>query len=428
MARQLSGIERLIAERKFHEAAQALKAISAVARGDARVHLLVGRLAEATGDLQGSIEAARLASNAAPGWSVPMMEFGLALARANQFPPALGAAERAVQMDPNNAAILTRAIDVAHRAQHFEAAVTWLRRLWALAPDNRAVETMIARDLRMLRRYPEALEAYSAVIEKDGPKPATLLGRLQTALDAGDASQAQQDGAALLALDPANAEYQFWAARSRGETPPHQPPAMVQALYDGFAGVYDQHVVAGLKYKLPKLVAERILQWHPERRFNLLDLGCGTGLLGVCLGLIDGAVIGVDVSQPMIDQAAKHNVYDKFHRVDLLEALEATPESLYEVIAALDVFIYAGDLSRAIPDAHRILKPGGRLVFSCETAADDEADLVLRPTMRYAHKASAVEALCRKAGFESVEIEPMTLRYEDIKPIEGFLVTARKAA
>jgi predicted TPR repeat methyltransferase len=53
--------------------------------------------------------------------------------------------------------------------------------------------------------------------------------------------------------------------------------------------VFDQHLVGGLGYRLPKLVAERILQWHADRKLNVLDLGCGTGLLGVCLGRIDGA-------------------------------------------------------------------------------------------------------------------------------------------
>ncbi|HWP12816.1 MAG TPA: SAM-dependent methyltransferase, partial [Ramlibacter sp.] len=65
-------------------------------------------------------------------------------------------------------------------------------------------------------------------------------------------------------------------------------------------------------------------------------------------------------------------------------------------------------------------------LFSCELAREDEADLVLRPTNRYAHKASHVESMCRAAGFEQVTIETMTLRYEKNEPVEGFLVIARK--
>ena len=83
--------------------------------------------------------------------------------------------------------------------------------------------------------------------------------------------------------------------------------------------------MAGLKYKLPREVAHIINERYPDRKLNVLDLGCGTGLLGACLGRIDGALVGVELSKPMIDQAIKHGVYDRFHNVDLLEALEATP-------------------------------------------------------------------------------------------------------
>ena len=108
-------------------------------------------------------------------------------------------------------------------------------------------------------------------------------------------------------------------------------------------------------------------------------------------------------------------------------ALRETPASLYDVIAALDVFIYVGELDTVIPDALRVLVPGGHFIFSCEAAGAEESDLVLRATQRYAHKASSIEAICRAAGFAQVAIETMPLRYEGTQPVQGFLVTARKA-
>jgi predicted TPR repeat methyltransferase len=245
------------------------------------------------------------------------------------------------------------------------------------------------------------------------------------AMDETDA--ARQEADALLAADPANAVFQFWAAVARGETPPHQPPEMVTHLYDGFADLYDQHVMNTLKYTLPVLVANRIVGWHPDRVLNLLDLGCGTGLLGGSLRRIKGAMTGVDVSLPMIEQAARRSVYDTIHQVDLLDALAGTSDAEYEVIAALDVFIYAGALETPLKNAHRILKPGGRLVFSCESATEGEPDLVLRSSLRYAHQRAAVEAQCKAAGFAEVEIESLVLREEDGAPVNGFLVVARKA-
>ena len=161
---------------------------------------------------------------------------------------------------------------------------------------------------------------------------------------------------------------------------------------------------------------------------SLLDLGCGTGLLGVCLGRLDGFLIGVDISTKMIEQAARHEVYDRFHTVNMLDALRETPASVYEVIAALDVFIYTGDLKGTVPNAHRILMPSGDLYFSCELAPEDGPDYVLQPSGRYAHKRSYVLAMCKEAGFEDVRVEDLVIRQEAGEPVNGILVTAHKSA
>jgi predicted TPR repeat methyltransferase len=427
IAPYLHAVEKLIAQQQFEQAATQLNGIAKAAPNDARVHLMGGRLAEASGNTKGAIESARRAVAMAPGWSVATMELALALARANQFAEALPTAEKAIQLDPDNLSVLGRAIDVAHRAQHFDVALLWLRRAAAMAPQNMDVKRMIARDLRLKKNLPEALAAYDQLLQASADDHVARLGHLQTALDMGKPELAREDAKVLLAAFPDNAEIRYWEDVANGRTPSRQPAEMVQAMYEGFAGVYDMHVLKTLKYQLPWQVAERIKQWHPDLALNVLDLGCGTGLLGVALGRINGALIGVDLSKPMTDQAMRHGVYDRFHHVDVHDALDATPESLYDVIAALDVFIYAGELTKAIPDALRILKPGGRLVLSFERADDTGPDLVLLPSQRYAHKAAAVEALCRSAGFASVELEPITIREEEGQPVAGMLLVARKA-
>ena len=130
----------------------------------------------------------------------------------------------------------------------------------------------------------------------------------------------------------------------------------------------------------------------------------------------------------MIEQAARHGVYSRFHTVNLHDALQATPEGLYHVMTALDVFIYAGDVTEALPNAQRILRPDGVLYFSCEAAPEDGPDLVLQANGRYAHKRSHIEALCQQAGFDSIDVQALVLRQEAGQPVPGFLVTAHKPA
>ena len=211
--------------------------------------------------------------------------------------------------------------------------------------------------------------------------------------------------------------------------PTTQPPEVVTSIFDDYAPSFDLHLVRGLKYQTPKVVADALLACFPDRKFNLLDLGCGTGLVGVYLGRIDSHIIGVDLSEKMIEQAARHGIYSRFHHINVLDALRETPADHYEAITCTDVLVYVGDLTPVIPNALRILKAGGHFIFSCELATEDEADLVLRPSQRYAHKASAVERLCREAGFVDVQIEHLpTLRMENNQPLPGFIVTARKPA
>lgn len=423
---QLHAIEQRIRKGELEQAAKDLNAIQKNVKNDPRIFLLGARLAHATGHVKGAVESARRAVNLAPEWGIAAAELAFALARQNQFIEAIQHAERAVSLQGESFEVLSHVVDVAHRAQHLELAVQWLRKLAELDPRNGNIQLMLARDLVALDEHAQAVQIYDALI-KDNPKNSpALLGRLQAALALDNKEQALKDSDALLEINPDSEEALFWRQIAYGETPATQPISLVRQLNEGFADLYDQHMVRTLKYQLPRQVAEHITARYPDKKMNVLDLGCGTGLLGVCLGRIDGALVGVDVSIPMIEQAARHNVYDRFHTVNLLDALVATPDNLYNVITACDVFIYVGDLSKAIPNAFRILTAGGHFIFSCESATADEGNLTLRPSMRYAHQQAHIEALCKAAGFDDISVETTDLRLENNQPVAGFVVIARK--
>ncbi len=417
-----------IAKGELKSAALTLNKAQQQLPNDPRVFLLAGLMAEKSGNVKGAFEALRRSVAIAPGWGPGLLELALLLARQNQFPEAVETAEKVAALEPRNLQVLAGVIDIAHRAGHQEMAVRHLRRGLELVPGDVQLRRLLARDLSSMAQYDQALEVWGALIEDNPQDTEALVGRVQTRIAAGRAAHAVQDTMALLALAPGDSVYAYYNAVAHGSTPAHQPPELNRALFDGMAELYDQHMVRSLGYQLPKQIADRILALYPDKKLNVLDLGCGTGLLGVCLGRIDGALIGVDISKGMIDQAARHSVYDRFHHANLLDALEDTPAALYQVITALDVFIYTGDLKNALPNAERILAPGGQLLFSCETASEDGPDLVLLPAGRYAHKRSHVEALCKAAGFATVALEDTVLRQEQNAPVHGFVVVAHKRA
>ena len=424
----LTKARELIAKGDLKNAAITLNNANRTMPDDARVFMLGGLMAEKAGNTPAAFESMRKAVTLAPDWGPGLLELALLLARNNQFPEAIQTAEKVHKREPNNPMVLAGAIDIAHRAGHVEMAVRLLKHGLTLHPNDPQLSFELASDLHAQGAYADALELWNALVLTNPTSQDVLFGRLKTLLALGDLASASSDAEALLSAAPDNETYKHYATLSKGQTPRQQPAEMSQRLFDGLAPTYDIHMVRNLRYQLPKQVADRLLSERSDRKFNVLDLGCGTGLLGVSLGRLNGAMVGVDVSREMIAQAMRHNVYDKFHTVNIHDALDATPESLYEVIAALDVFTYAGEVSKAIPDALRILVPGGTFVASFEVSSETGPDLVVLPNGCFAHKCSNVVQLCEAAGFSSVEVEETELRLENCQPVNGFVVWATKGA
>lgn len=93
------------------------------------------------------------------------------------------------------------------------------------------------------------------------------------------------------------------------------------------------------------------------------DLGCGTGQVAEALAPFVGQVIGVDTSHSMLKAAKKRLV--PYKNVDLRSGtLEALPISSGGLDAAMMFLVlhHVADPARAIAEAARTLKPGGRLI------------------------------------------------------------------
>ncbi|MFB6151229.1 MAG: class I SAM-dependent methyltransferase [Haloarculaceae archaeon] len=109
---------------------------------------------------------------------------------------------------------------------------------------------------------------------------------------------------------------------------------------------------------------------------DVVELGCGGGQCTVELARRGADVVGVDLSAAQLaharDLAAEHGV-----DVDLLEAdLTALPltDGRFDVAFNAWVFQWVGDLAAAFAEAHRVLRPGGRLVFATPHAVYGLAD------------------------------------------------------
>jgi ubiquinone/menaquinone biosynthesis methyltransferase len=98
---------------------------------------------------------------------------------------------------------------------------------------------------------------------------------------------------------------------------------------------------------------------------NCLDLACGTGDISFLLArkYPKGRVLGIDITEPMLDLARSRNdcVNLRFANGDMAD-LKVESESM-DIVSGGYALRNAPDLARAIDEIRRVLKPGGAAAF-----------------------------------------------------------------
>ena len=234
---------------------------------------------------------------------------------------------------------------------------------------------------------------------------------------------------AVLKEDPANVSFGHMRAGIIGETPENAPAGYVSELFDGYAESFDEHLVGGLGYKTPAVMAEalaRLIQASGDGRHDLamMDLGCGTGLGAEAYRALTGWREGVDLSEKMVEKARSKELYDALHVGDVVAQLEAAQRS-YDVITACDVLVYIGNLEPLFKAASAKLSADGYFTVSVENG-DAFAPFALRPTGRYVHAASYLEELAARYGLQLRLKELTAIRTENYEPVEGYIFIFQK--
>jgi predicted TPR repeat methyltransferase len=423
---QLVSAGQHIERGELKAAATLLNALVKSAPRDPRLHFVAASMAQKAGNLVACVQSLELALDVAPEWVEAHVARIRAMSQMNEHQLAVDASAEALELCGDSLDLLEIASAAADRAGLFERQEDFLQRALTLAPQRVDILNALAVCAQRLEHLDIAETAFRRARDLAPGNIISIAGLAAINQLRGDTEAATLDLALAHRLAPSDPVIAFNLAKATGEIPPTVPEGMVTALFDRYAPRFDSELVGDLRYSVPRRFSEIILERHPNRVVDVLDLGSGTGLVGLYLSPIQGALVGVELSGKMIEEAVKHGIYHRFHQVNLLDALEHTPADQYDVITAADVFIYVGDLTRVIPNAFKVLHPGGMLLFSCERAADGEPDLLLRPTNRFAHSEASIRALCDGAGFGTVSFEAIALRNEGGEPVDGFICRAER--
>ena len=89
-------------------------------------------------------------------------------------------------------------------------------------------------------------------------------------------------------------------------------------IYDDWSQDYDEHLRSEFGYISPGVAAAELAQRLQQRDLEIIDFGCGTGLVGEALREKGFASIdGVDISTGMLEQARAKQVYRNLLCADL---------------------------------------------------------------------------------------------------------------
>lgn len=161
-------------------------------------------------------------------------------------------------------------------------------------------------------------------------------------------------------------------------------PEKLEQYYDKWSSEYDSDV-SDENYSGPEYVANYLaevlqnkLNIDPKKntKIEILDAGCGTGLVGIALkdkGFQN--IDGFDLSHQMIEIAKQSEKYRSLiGGCDMTSRIEAYEDNQYPVTVCCGVFTLGHVPPTALEELIRITKQGGLLLVSTRKSYYDSTD------------------------------------------------------
>ena len=198
----------------------------------------------------------------------------------------------------------------------------------------------------------------------------------------------------------------------------------MRVFFDAMAGRLGKDYVPGKSWKSIVLALLHLLP-----PLEMADLGAGDGNFSFLLATRAKAVIAVDSSEKMLEVARNHATRNAIQNIDFrLGDMEELPIPA----ASIDVAFFSQSLhhalhpARALAEAHRILRPGGRLVILdlAKHRFEEARDLYADEWLGFGE--AELEQMLLDAGFTNPDVSIVD-RDPDAPQFQTLLAIAIKA-
>ena len=372
-----------------------------------------------TGRINESLVASQKSLQLEPQDSEAHNNLGNTLKKLSRLDEAEVSYRKAITLKPDLAEAYYNLGNTLKEQGRLEEAQASYRKAITLKPDLAEAYFNLGNTLKELGRLNEAEASYRKAIalKPDYTEAHSNLGIILQKLERLEEAEASYRKA--MALKPDYAEAKHLLSALIGKTTNSAPRKYVETLFNNYAMNFEHSLVNKLEYKTPNLITELIVAKNSNIQLgSVLDLGCGTGLIGDEIKKYCSNLEGIDLSKSMLEKASAKNIYDKLQHKDIVEYL-STENLDFNYFISCDVFVYVGELSEIFKLIKSRNKSKGKFVFSTEHTVRD--GFFLEKSGRYSHSKKYIESLCNEFGYKSSHFETVNLRKEKDKFIIGGL-------
>ena len=368
--------------------------------------------------------------------------------------------QKIFDLDPNSVELLNNFGALMLKKEQINVAIDYFKRALIIDPKHKTARNNLATILLQNNQLKEAIWHYSLYLNLDPLNIEALFNRAHSLMLIGNLHEAKYDLKKILTIDDTQIDthcnlaaiylklnnpvtalihYQtilnlnnkhsianyMISALTRQSLPETAPLDYIKNLFDNYAYQFDEHLQNVLLYKTPELLRKQLNPFLEKKKYNLLDLGCGTGLSGRCFVDISKKITGIDISRNMLNKAKEKACYDILIENDILNSLAESKEN-FDLILCIDTLVYFGKLSEFFTKALHCLTTNGLLAISIELSEQSFSSYTLQANGRYQHAEIYVRELAKKNQLTLLNYKNVVGRQQENKAIQTGLFIFQK--